>query len=108
MMGGEYNLTADRVKIIGLGNMERDERVRHQLTNLVLSVRRTVPGRRDFGLDGAFIDFPPHEAANVMAIELSEAVDKWIPELSIIGVRFVGDDATGQFEAWIRVAWRDE
>lgn len=46
----------------------------------------TVPGNRGFGLDQGFLSAPSNRAAGMLAVELQEACDSYIPEAVIKSV----------------------
>lgn len=98
---------SNKIEIIGIDDEKVIERIHSQLRSLILSRERTIPGSRNFGLKGEFMDMLSPEAVNELAIELEEKVDVFIPEISIAGVRAeknIGSAARIQ----INVEWRDD
>ena len=63
------------------------ERIDQQLKALILSAEETIPGSRGFGLDREFISMSPREALNLLAIELEEKVEEFIPEITIADIQ---------------------
>lgn len=74
----------DYIKIIHLddGLQGIDERIK----TLMLSIVETIPGNRAFGLSNDFLDAPEPEAASLLASELQEKADVYIPEIMIDSV----------------------
>lgn len=62
------------------------ERIDSQLKALILSAEGTIPGSRGFGLPQNFVSMNPREAANIIAIELEEKVEEFIPDITISDV----------------------
>lgn len=62
------------------------ERIDTQLKALILSTEGTIPGSRGFGLRHNFVSMNPREAANILAVELEEKVEEFIPEITIADV----------------------
>ena len=62
------------------------ERIDSQLKALILSAEGTIPGSRGFGLPQNFVSMNPREAANILAVELEEKVEEFIPEITIADV----------------------
>lgn len=76
-----------RVEIIGIDDPELLAQLNEQLRTMLLIRKRTLPGSRDFGLDGNYLDRATPEALNMLARELDEAIQKWIPKVRFIEVR---------------------
>lgn len=97
---------SNKIEIIGIGNEKEIERIHSKLRSLILSVERTIPGSRGFGLSDEFIDVLSPDAVNQFAIELEEKVDEFIPEISIAGV-YAEPDMNGTNKMKIYVEWRE-
>lgn len=74
------------VKIISTDDLPEIKRIDAQLKALILSIAGTIPGSRGFGLEREFMSRPPHEALNLLAIELEEKVEQYIPEITIANI----------------------
>lgn len=74
------------IKIVSTDNMPELNRIDTQLKALILSMEGMIPGSRGFGLTREFVGRPPHEAFNLLAIELEEKVEQYIPEITIASV----------------------
>lgn len=61
---------------------------------VILSTRRgSVPLYRDFGLNMDFLDKPIPVAKVMMISEVREAVERWEPRATVLGVTFSEDPA---------------
>lgn len=74
------------IKIVSTDNMPELNRIDTQLKVLILSMEGMIPGSRGFGLTREFVGRPPYEAFNLLAIELEEKVEQYIPEITIASV----------------------
>lgn len=97
---------SNKIEIIGIDDEKAIERIHSQLRSLILSVERTIPGSRRFGLSNEFMDMLSPSAVNKFAIELEEKVDEFIPEISIAWV-YAEPDINGTNRMQIYVEWRD-
>ena len=59
------------------------ERYDPQIRALLASTLGTIPGSRGYGLARTFLSAPMNEAVNILAIELEEKVEEYIPEITI-------------------------
>ena len=78
-----------------------------ELKALILSTEGTIPGSRNFGLAGEFLTRPPLEAVNLLAMELEEKVEEYIPEITIANVELHPIKALGSMGVTIYVERRD-
>lgn len=97
---------SSKIEILGIDDDKKIERIHSQLRSLILSVERTIPGSRGFGLSDDFIDVLSPDTVNQFAIELEEKVDEFIPEISIAGV-YATPDMDGTNKMQIYVEWRN-
>ena len=70
------------ISIVHAGGELNIERIDEELKALILSPEGTIPGSRNFGLAGEFLSRPPNEAVNILAMELEEKVETFIPEIT--------------------------
>ena len=68
------------------GDTQGIEHIDSQIKALILSMVGTIPGSRGFGLEREFISRPPQEALNLLAIELEEKLEEYIPEVTVANV----------------------
>ena len=68
------------------GDTQGIERIDSQIKALILSMVGTIPGSMGFGLEREFISRPPQEALNLLAIELEEKLEEYIPEVTVANV----------------------
>lgn len=94
------------IKIVSTEGMTEVNRIDTQLKALILSMEGTIPGSRGFGLAREFMSRPPHEAMNLLAIELEEKVEEFIPEITIANVEG-NADVDGSIEPTIYVERRN-
>lgn len=83
------------------------KRIDAELKALLLSNETTIPGSRAFGLTGEFLSRPRDEAVNLLAIELEEKVEEFIPEITIANVEDNSRDVFGGMSITIYVERRD-
>lgn len=83
------------------------KRIDAELKALLLSNETTIPGSRAFGLTGEFLSRPRDETVNLLAIELEEKVEEFIPEITIANVEDNSRDAFGGMSITIYVERRD-
>ena len=97
----------DYIKIVSLDDMSKTEleQIDRRVKTLLLSIEETIPGSRAFGLTGDYLDLPVTEAASVLAAELQEKADIYIPEIKIAGVSY-GYSTSGRLEATIEIERR--
>lgn len=74
------------VQITPTAGISGIKRIDAQLKALILSAEATIPGSRGFGLSREFISRPPMEARNILAMELEERCEEFVPEVSIADV----------------------
>lgn len=74
------------INIVHAGGELNIKRIDEELKTLILSPEGTIPGSRNFGLAGEFLSRPPNEAVNILAMELEEKVETFIPEITIANV----------------------
>lgn len=96
---------SNKIEIVGIDDKNELNRVDSQLRSLILSIERTIPGSRGFGMSDLFIDMSSPDAVNAFALELEEKVDQFIPEISIAGV-YAEPDLNGTNTMRIYVEWR--
>ena len=72
------------------------EKYKTELSALILAKEGTLPGNRAFGLSPNVSDIGASAAANLIAIDLAEKVEKYIPEITIADVSVVDDDGMGK------------
>ena len=80
------------------GDTQGIERIDSQIKALILSMVGTIPGSRGFGLEREFISRPPQEALNLLAIELEEKLEEYIPEVTVANVEGKDGNAVGNVE----------
>ena len=85
----EGSQTPLRIEIRGIDDPDLLEQLHIELQALMLTRIGTLPGSRDYGLRANFLDYVTPESVNQLAVELSEAVNRWIPEVSLESVDMV-------------------
>lgn len=93
------------VKLVSLDGTDIQQ-YNERLKTLLLCVEGTMPGSRAFGLRMDFLDMPTYEAANMLAAELQDKVDRYIPEISIAEVRSTAE-VTGEMGVEILIERRE-
>lgn len=71
------------VEIVSTNGMNDAEKYNAQLKALILTPEGTLPGSRGFGLPMDFLSKPVQEAINIMALELEEKLQQFIPAITI-------------------------
>lgn len=77
-----------------------------RLKALILTVEHSVPGSRGFGTSREFLHENVNFAATVLAEELQEKVDAYIPEINIESVN-AEYDLYGRIKLTIEISRRD-
>lgn len=80
--------STDTITIASVDSSLDLKRIDAELRSLMLAAEGTIPGSRSFGLTRDFLSIPPHEAANLLAIELEEKVETYIPEITIASIEY--------------------
>lgn len=75
------------------GDLKRE--LRNQLALLITTPVGMVVLDRDFGVDFSFVDMPIPIAQNMLAAELAEKIEEYIPALSLKEVILTHADADG-------------
>lgn len=103
------NVLTSSIRIISLDDMSTTEleQIDVRLKTLILCTVNTIPGSRAFGLERNYLDEPVNLAANRMAAELQEKVDRYIPEISISSVS-ASYGIDGRLETRIEIERREE
>ena len=94
----------DKIKIVSLDEMSVTElqQLDIRIRTLLQCIERTIPGSRNFGLKGDFLDEPVNEAANSMIAELQEKMDIYIPEVTVRNIS-TDYDTTGRLQIEIMI-----
>lgn len=74
------------IKLVSSDGMTDLERIDMQLKALILSAEGTIPGSRGFGLPNDYVSRPIHEALNILAMELDEKCEEFIPDITIANI----------------------
>lgn len=99
--------TISRIEIKPDEDMTGLQSIDRRLKALILTAEGTLPGSRAFGLAPEFLDTQTREAANLLALELSEKAEIYVPEVEIADVS-MQDDGNGGTAAQIHIERRDE
>lgn len=78
----------NQIELVNMDGLSDFERIDRNLRALIVSVERTLPGSRSFGLPAEYISDIPESAASGLAEALDEKCETYIPEISISGVDF--------------------
>ena len=57
---------------------------------ILCSIKGTIPGSRGYGIPLRCLSKPPTVAANIMAAELADVIDEYLPEIRVKGVKAEG------------------
>lgn len=79
----------NEVEIVSTDNMTDMERYITWLKSLIVTPEGSLPGNRGFGLKMDFLSAIPAQAVNLLAIELDEKVQEYIPEITIANVELL-------------------
>lgn len=74
------------IKLVSSDGMTDIQRIDMQLNALILSAEGTIPGSRGFGLPNDYISRQTYEALNILAMELDEKCEEFIPDISIANI----------------------
>ena len=86
-----YTVTATDLTAIRLNEQNTVNSVLQNIAVILSTRKGTVPLYRDFGLNMDFLDKPIPVAKVMMISEVREAIEKWEPRATVIGVSFLGD-----------------
>lgn len=95
------------ISIANTGEQKDIEKIDTELKALLLSVEGTIPGSREFGLTGDFYERPAHEVPNILAMELEEKVETFIPEITIASVENNSESMNSELDLTIHIEGRD-
>ncbi len=95
--------TGADIKIETEDGMTRLQKYGKRLLSLILTPEGTMIGNRDFGLSFDMISMPPHQAANLLAMELDKKVPVFIPEIQVNSVDWSISGTTGRVTFRIKI-----
>ena len=90
-----------KIRASGDMNAEEIEGYNTQLQSLVATIEGTLPGNRGFGISPDILDNAPKETLNMLALDLQEKAEKYIPEIEIVGVDGESDEGTLNTQIYI-------
>lgn len=73
---------------------------------LIFSFEGTIPGSRGFGLSMDFLSKSPPTAVNMLAGELADKVEEFLPEIKVTGIDSEGT-ADGDLDITIHIGRRN-
>lgn len=82
----------DNIEIKSTAGLPDVERYDSQLKALILTTEGTLPGSRGFGLEAGILDLGVTQSVNLLTLKLSEKVDQYIHEITIVDVERSWDD----------------
>nr|WP_325300158.1 hypothetical protein [uncultured Dysosmobacter sp.] len=97
--------TINKIEIKPVENMTGLESIDQRLKTLILTREGTLPGSRSFGLAQEFLSTTPQKAVNLLALELAEKAEEYVPEVEIDEV-IAEDGGLGAAKAQIRIMRR--
>jgi len=86
-----YTVTATDLTAIQLNEQELVNSVLQNIAVILSTRKGTIPLYRDFGLSMEFLDKPMPVAKVMMVSEVREAVERWEPRATVVGVTFSED-----------------
>lgn len=89
ILEGGKDMKINEVEIVSTDNMTDMERYITWLKSLIVTPEGSLPGNRGFGLKMDFLSAIPAQAVNLLAIELDEKVQEYIPEITIANVELL-------------------
>ena len=93
------------IRIESDGDMSDLDRYHQLLRTLILTPEGYVPGNRSFGISFDYLDMPPNQAANFLAMELQGKLPDIIPEIQVDEVKCTAyDNGRALFTIRIRKA----
>lgn len=90
------------IEIKSTSDLPDAERYDAQIRALIATKEGTMPGSRGFGLSSDISDQGPAQAVNLLTLDLSEKVEKYIPNISISDVEAKAKE-NGAIEATIHI-----
>lgn len=104
-----YTVTATDLTAIRLNEQNTVNSVLQNIAVILSTRKGTIPLYRDFGLNMDFLDKPIPVAKVMMISEVREAIEKWEPRATVIGVSFSENiDAAGRLTPIVEVEINSE
>nr|DAW26811.1 MAG TPA: Regulator of RpoS, Anti-adapter protein regulator, ClpXP adaptor, anti-adaptor.0A [Caudoviricetes sp.] len=76
----------DNIEIKSTAGLSDVEKYNLQLKALITTKAGTLPGSRGFGISPDILDLGPEQSINLLALELAEKVDQYIPDITVSGI----------------------
>lgn len=96
----------NQIQLVNLDGMSDFDRIDQQLKTLIVSIEKTLPGSRGFGISPVE-DMNPREMRNTFFSELDDKVEKYIPEISIRDIE-IAEDENGTTKLRILIEENDD
>jgi hypothetical protein len=88
-----YKITASDLKEITLNQTDTTKSVIQNIALILQTRQQQTPLYRSFGLPGKFIDKPINIAKPIIVLEVKEAIEKFEPRATVLGVEFEIDES---------------
>jgi len=88
-----YKVSATDLKAIQFSEKNELNAVLQNIAVILSTPMGTVPLNRDFGVDWSFLDKPAPVAKALMVAPVREAIERWEPRATVLGVSFSEDPA---------------
>lgn len=86
-----YTVSATDLTAIRLNEPDTVNSVLQNIAVILSTRKGSVPLYRDFGLNMEFLDKPAPVARVMMIAEVREAIERWEPRATVVGVSFSED-----------------
>ncbi len=91
-----YTVTSRDIGTFDFGRGGAVEKVLRDIATVLATPKGSVPLYREFGIDMDFLDRPMPAARQVLRSCVREAVERWVPEASVVSVNFKEDETVGR------------
>ena len=86
-----YMVTATDLTAIRFNEQDLVNSVLQNIAVILSTQKGSIPLYRDFGLNMEFLDKPMPVAKVMMIAEVREAIERWEPRATVVGVSFAED-----------------
>lgn len=84
------------------------EEIAQNVLTIITTPKGSAPLDREFGIDGAYIDYPLASAQAKLTASITEAVKKFEPRARVERVIYLGQQSDGVLDAWVQISKANE
>lgn len=102
-----YDVTQE-IGAVDFAPSSRTVEILQNVRTILLTLKKSVPMDREFGVSGSILDLPIAAAQAKLTVEIVAAVNKYEPRAQVLNVSYRGDGAEGVLGTTVKVRIRDE